>query len=119
MPFKRCYPRTSDTYDISATLVSNGRRIGAHRVLNLSAGGMLITGAELGLGETTRFEIAGPHFRSAGLAQVAHRSPQATGLRFLEVDEPSDSQLLDVVVGRVRRDHEVAARRTSPGSYLG
>lgn len=73
----------------------------ARRVLNLSASGMLISGDDLDLGAVTRFELIGPRFRSAGTAEVAHRSTQTMGLKFIELDSVSEEDLHDVVIGRL------------------
>jgi hypothetical protein len=89
-----------DTDHLSARLLDPGCDCAGRRVLDLSAGGMLVAGGDLELGATTRFELVGPHVSTAGLAQVAYRSPTATGLRFVTLDTVTDQKLHDVVLGR-------------------
>jgi hypothetical protein len=76
-------PRTNQTEDLSATLLSAGRACVVGRVLNLLTGGCSSPGAILDVGETASFELVGPGFRFAGLATVAHRTDRAMGGRFL------------------------------------
>jgi hypothetical protein len=90
MAFMRSDVRTNNTEDLSARLRAAGRRSDTVRVLNLSEGGMLIAGGELEVGEVVSFEFAGPDFRSAGLAEVAHRTDEATGLRFTRWDTATE-----------------------------
>jgi hypothetical protein len=119
MAFTRSYPRTTDTLDLSARLASPKCNHSARHVLNLSAGGMLVSGGDLPVGQTVRFELDGPHFRSAGVAKVTHHEPDATGLRFVGVDMPSESDLQEVVAGRVRDALLEECAQTAPGAYLG
>ncbi len=73
MPQLRLDPRIAASGDLSATLRSAGRRVQVGgRVLNLSAGGMLIAGSGFMVGESIGVELAGPDFRLAGQGQVAH-----------------------------------------------
>ena len=118
MPAMRHSPRTTDTQDLTARLLSAGCHFAARRVLNLSEGGMLVAGGELDVGEVARFELVGPQLRSVGVAQVAHRSPATTGLRFVQVDALAGRELRHLVDGRVRNDRPDAARFTSPEAYL-
>jgi len=75
--------RVADTQDLWARLPFRSR-YAADRVLNLSEGGVLVAGGELDVGEIVSFELSGfREFRFAGLAEVAHRTNRATGLRLL------------------------------------
>jgi len=118
MPSMRRSPRTTDTQDLTARLLSAGCHFAARRVLNLSEGGMLVAGGELDVGEMARFELIGPELRSVGVAQVAHRSPATTGLRFVQVDALAGRELRHMVDGRVRNDRLHATQFTSPEAYL-
>ena len=118
MPSMRRSPRTTDTQDLTARLLSAGCHFAARRVLNLSEGGMLVAGGELDVGDTARFELIGPEVRSVGVAQVAHRSPAATGLRFVQVDALAGRELRHLVDGRIRNDRLHAAKFASPEAYL-
>jgi hypothetical protein len=51
---------------------------------------MLIAGGELEVGEVVSFEFVGPDCRPAGLAEVAHRTDEAKGLRFTRWDASAD-----------------------------
>ena len=119
MPSMRCSPRTTDTQDLSARLLSAGCHFAARRVLNLSEGGMLVAGGELDVGEMARFELIGPELRSVGVAQVAHRSPATTGLRFVQVDGLAGRELRQLVTARVHNDEMQAAAVKNSGAYVG
>jgi hypothetical protein len=115
MPFRQ-HPRITDTRDLRATFRSTGDSGSAHRVLNLSEGGMLITGTELGLenGELATFELAARNFSAAGTANVVHQTRQATGLRFLGLHGQDDRELQGLIAAASHTlAHEV------PGEYLG
>jgi hypothetical protein len=119
MAFIRSHVRTDDTEDLSATLRDGRRRSHTLRVLNLSEGGMLIAGGVLEVGEVVSFEIAGPDCRSAGCAEVAHRTDEATGLRFAHWDASADRAIRNLIVGRICQQHMESAARSVPGRYLG
>ncbi|MGO9789318.1 MAG: hypothetical protein ACLP8S_07295 [Solirubrobacteraceae bacterium] len=96
--------RTTDTNDLSASLRSSGRSLGVGSVLNLCEGGMLVAiSSDLEVAEIVSFELAGPRFRSVGLAAVAHREDQAIGLRFETWEGPVDRSICDLVAARLRR----------------
>ncbi len=116
MPSMRSFPRTADTQDLSARLLSAGCHFAARRVLNLSEGGMLVAGGELDVGEIARFELVGPELRSVGVAEVAHRSPATTGLRFVQVDGLAGRELRHFVTARVHNDQGQTAAFTSPAA---
>lgn len=79
----RRHLRITDTRDLVASLRMAGHAPERGRVLNLSQGGMLVHTSRLKVGETAAFELLGPGFRHAGLAEVVHRTGGAAGLRFL------------------------------------
>ncbi len=97
-------PRTTDTKDLSASLRSSGRSLGVGSVLDLGAGGMLVElSSDLEVGEIVGFELAGPRFRSVGLAAVAHRGEKAIGLRFDTWEGSVDRSICALVAARLRR----------------
>ena len=99
----RQYPRIADTSDLLASLRSIGRSEHVGRVLNLSQGGMLVAGGELKIGEISGFELAGPGFRYAGIAEIAHRTNGALGLRFIWWRARADRSLRELVKQRANR----------------
>ncbi len=98
-----CRPlRSIDTNDLTASLRSNGRCLGAGRVVNLCEGGMLLeSSSDLGVGEISGFELAGPDFRYVGFAAVEHRAAGAIGLRFLTWEGPVDHSIRALVAARL------------------
>ena len=115
MQLMRRHQRINDTQDLSARLPSTGNI----RVLNLSEGGMLIAASELEVGEVISFELAGPDFRSAGLSEVARRTEEATGLRFIRWDAPARHEIRNLIAARIRKQPMESAARSVPGCYLG
>jgi hypothetical protein len=111
----RRHQRIKDTLDLSARLPSSGNI----RVLNLSEGGMLIAANELEVGEVTSCELAGRAFRSAGLCEVAHRTEETTGLRFIRWDAPARHEIRNLIAARIRKQDMESAARSVPGCYLG
>ncbi len=102
--FARRPPRTTDTKDLSASLRSSGRFLGVGSVRDLGEGGMLVQiSSDLEVGEIVGFELAGPRFRSVGLAAVAHRADETLGLRFDTWEGPVDRSICDLVAARLRR----------------
>ena len=84
MRIARRYPRiTTDVHDLHSNLAASGSSTEVDRVLNLSDGGMLIANRRLKVGQETDFELTGPNFHYAGVAEVAHLTTESTGLRFL------------------------------------
>ena len=79
----RRHPRITDVQDVRATFGSGGSSRGVDRVLNLSEGGMLVADDTLNVGESTSFELSGPSFHYAGVAEVMHLTNETIGLRFL------------------------------------
>lgn len=88
-------------------------------MLNLSEGGMLIAVSELEVGEVASFELAGPDFRSVMLCEVAHRTEEATGLRFIHSDAPARHEIRNLIAALIRKQHMESAARSVPGCYLG
>jgi hypothetical protein len=79
----RRHPRITDVKDVRARFGSGGSSRGVDSVLNLSEGGMLVADDTLTLGQSTPFELSGPSFHYAGVAEVMHLTNETTGLRFL------------------------------------
>jgi hypothetical protein len=119
MPFLRSHPRTLDTNDLSARVRATGCHDAARRVLDLSEGGMLVTGERLEVGAIARFELAGPDFRFVGLAKVAHSTSEAAGLRFVHWDASADRQIRGLIAARLPSDRVASAVGAVPGGYLG
>ena len=64
-------------------------------------------------------ELNSRGFRVEGVAEVAHRSPSTTGLRFASLDPVRERRLSALVARRVTRGQIAEAARTAPGAYLG
>ncbi len=79
----RRHPRITDVRDLRARFRSGGSPRDADRVINLSEGGMLVADKGLSVGEKTGFELSGPSFHYAGVAEVMHLTNETAGLRFL------------------------------------
>ena len=79
----RRHPRITDVRDVRARFGSGGGSRGVDRVLNLSEGGMLVADDILSVGQSTEFQLSGPSFHYAGVAEVMHLTNETTGLRFL------------------------------------
>lgn len=90
MPVARKSRRIRNTRELFASLRPAGENTHEGAVLNLSEGGMLIAGDGLTVGEKADFELSGPSFHYAGVAEVAHLTAGATGLRFLSWQEHDD-----------------------------
>jgi hypothetical protein len=104
-------PRTTLTPDLSATLRSAWHTPFVGRMLNLSAGGMLLADSDLEVGETTHFELAGPGLQFVDLAAVVHRTGHPTGLRFLNWEGPAYRPLCVLIATPRTLEHAPAARR--------
>lgn len=113
----RRHLRITDTRDLVASLRSAGRSPRSGRVINLSQGGMLVHTSHLEVGETTAFELLGPGFRYAGLAEVVHRTNGAAGLRFLGWQGHAERPLRALIESRSNvptrtvGDHQQLVRR--------
>jgi hypothetical protein len=93
----RRHPRTSNTRDLHATLRPIGRSAHDCGVLNLSEGGMLVAGSGLNVGDQASFELVGPSFHYAGVAEVAHLTANTTGLRFLSWQDHDDRPVRSLI----------------------
>ena len=102
MVHKRRHPRITGTGDLSATLRPAEQP--AHfdaLVLDLSERGMLIAGGGLEVGESVGIELAGPNFRLAGQAEVAHCNGRTTGLRIVSWSGPADRVICALIAARL------------------
>jgi hypothetical protein len=79
----RRHPRITDVRDLRARIRSGGSPRDVDSIINLSEGGMLVADSTLSVGEKTGFELSGPSFHYAGVAEVMHLTNETTGLRFL------------------------------------
>lgn len=79
----RRHPRITDVRDFRARFGSGGGARDVEGVINLSEGGMLVADKGLTVGARTGFELSGPDFHYAGVAEVMHLTNETTGLRFL------------------------------------
>lgn len=79
----RRHPRIADPQDFQAKLGPSDSFPAVGRVLNLSEGGMLVANDKLTVGHETAFELTGPSFHYAGVAEVVHLTNETAGLRFL------------------------------------
>ncbi|HTU30236.1 MAG TPA: PilZ domain-containing protein [Solirubrobacteraceae bacterium] len=79
----RRHPRITHLPGFRARFGSGRESREVDRVLNLSEGGMLVADSSLAVGQQTGFELSGPSFHYAGVAEVVHLSSESTGLRFL------------------------------------
>jgi hypothetical protein len=108
----RRHPRITDTRDLHAALRPTGRTAQDGGVLNLSEGGMLIAGGGLNVGEQTGFDLVGPSFHYAGVAEVAHLTAETTGLRFLSWQGHADRPVRSLIDQRSDWDAPTSARRS-------
>ncbi len=79
----RRHPRITDVKDVRARFGSGPGSRAVDRVINLSEGGMLVADDALTVGQNTAFELSGPSFHYAGVAEVMHLTNETAGLRFL------------------------------------
>jgi hypothetical protein len=79
----RRHPRITDVRDFRARIGSGSDSRDVEGVINLSEGGMLVADSALTVGQKTGFELSGPSFHYAGVAEVMHLTHETTGLRFL------------------------------------
>jgi hypothetical protein len=107
----RQHPRISDTTDLLAKLGPVRRSPQDGRVLNLSEGGMLVAGSPLRVGEVTGFELSGPNFHYAGVAEVAHLTNDTTGLRFLSWQGQADRPVRSLIDERSEWAHSHVPRQ--------
>jgi hypothetical protein len=79
----RRHPRITAVQDLRARIGSGRSSRGVDNVINVSEGGMLVADNSLSVGDRTGFELSGPDFHYAGVAEVMHLTNETTGLRFL------------------------------------
>jgi PilZ domain len=79
----RRHPRFTNVHGFRARFGSGEDSRGVERVVNVSEGGMLVADDTLDVGQQTEFELSGPSFHYAGVAEVVHLTNETTGLRFL------------------------------------
>jgi hypothetical protein len=115
----RRHPRITDAHDLQARLGSDGSSGGADRVLNLSEGGMLVANGSLEARQKTAFELTGPSFHYAGVAEVVHLTNETSGLRFLSWQGEDNRPIRSLIEQRsewqrpqprVQRDKQVVRR---------
>ncbi len=96
----RRHPRITNVHNLRARFGSDRDSPGVGDVLNLSEGGMLVTDDTLNLGQTTGFELSGPSFHYAGVAEVMHLTNGTTGLRFLSWQTPDNRPIRSLIEQR-------------------
>jgi hypothetical protein len=96
----RRHQRITDVRDVAARFGSGSDSRGVDRVLNLSEGGMLVADGSLDVGERTGFELSGPNFHYAGVAEVVHLTSETTGLRFLSWQNHDDRPIRSMIEQR-------------------
>ena len=84
----RRHPRFTNVHVFRARFGSGDDSRDVDRVLNLSEGGMLVADDGLDVGQKTEFELSGPSFHYAGVAEVVHLTNETAGLRFLSWRSP-------------------------------
>jgi hypothetical protein len=96
----RRHQRITDVHDVAARFGSGPDSRGVDRVLNLSEGGMLVADGSLDVGARTGFELSGPDFHYAGVAEVVHLTSETTGLRFLSWQNHDDRPIRSMIEQR-------------------
>jgi hypothetical protein len=112
----RLHPRITAVQDLRARFGSAGDSRDVDRVVNLSEGGMLVSDHSLNVGQTTGFELSGPSFHYAGVAEVVHLSSETTGLRFLSWQSHDNRPIRSLIEQRAEWQAPVgaAAKRDDP-----
>ena len=112
----RRHARITDVHDFRARFRAGSGSGGADRVLNLSEGGMLVADSSLEVGQRTGFELSGPDFHYAGVAEVVHLTSETAGLRFLSWQSHDNRPIRSLVEQRSkwRRPADAAARGGDP-----
>jgi hypothetical protein len=108
----RRHQRITDVHDVAARFGSGPDSRGVDRVLNLSEGGMLVADGSLDVGERTGFELSGPNFHYAGVAEVVHLTSETTGLRFLSWQNHDDRPIRSLIEQRSEWQAPVEAGTT-------
>jgi hypothetical protein len=96
----RRHPRITAVHDVRARFGSGRDSRGVDRVLNLSEGGMLVADQSLAVGQTTGFELSGPSFHYAGVAEVVHLTSETAGLRFLSWQDHENRPIRSLIERR-------------------
>jgi hypothetical protein len=96
----RRHPRITAVHDVRARFGSGRDSRGVDRVLNLSEGGMLVADQSLAVGQTTGFELSGPSFHYAGVAEVVHLTSETAGLRFLSWQDHDNRPIRSLIEQR-------------------
>src|SRR6185437_4277374 len=91
---------------------------GVDRVLNLSESGMLVAGHSLEVGQQTGFELSGPDFHYAGVAEVVHLTSETTGLRFLSWQSHDNRPIRSLIEQRSEWQAPVDARARREGQVI-
>jgi PilZ domain len=112
----RRHPRITDVRDFRARLRSDRGPRDVDRVLNLSEGGMLVADNALEVGQRTEFELSGPSFHYAGVAEVVHLTTETTGLRFLSWQSHDNRPIRSLIEQRSEwaAPTEAGAERKAP-----
>ena len=112
----RRHPRITDVQDVRAQFGSGGDARGVDRVLNLSEGGMLVADQSLDVGQTTGFELSGPNFHYAGVAEVVHLTSETAGLRFLSWQSHDNRPIRSLIEQRAdwQAPTDAGAKREDP-----
>jgi hypothetical protein len=112
----RRHPRITDVQDVRARFGSGGDARGVDRVLNLSEGGMLVADQSLDVGQTTGFELSGPNFHYAGVAEVVHLTSETAGLRFLSWQSHDNRPIRSLIEQRAdwQAPTDAGAKRKDP-----
>lgn len=112
----RRHPRITEVQDFRASFGSGEASQGVDRVLNLSEGGMLVAGHSLEVGEQTGFELSGPSFHYAGVAEVVHLTSETAGLRFLSWQSHDNRPIRSLIERRSewQAPAEAAGKRGDP-----
>ena len=96
----RRHPRITNVHDLRARFGSGHDSRGVDRVLNLSEGGIFVGDDAFGVGQNTGFELSGPTFHYAGVAEVMHLTNGTTGLRFLSWQTPDNRPIRSLIQQR-------------------
>ena len=114
----RRYPRVTAVQDVRARFGSGREARGVDRVLNMSEGGMLVADQFLTVGEKTGFELSGPDFHYAGVAEVVHLTSETAGLRFLSWQSHDNRPIRSLIEQRSEWQAPPDARAKREGQVI-
>jgi hypothetical protein len=114
----RRHPRITDVKDVRARVGSGGSSRAVERVLNLSEGGMLVADDTLTVGQSTAFELSGPSFHYAGVAEVMHLTNETAGLRFLSWQARDNRPIRSLIEQRTEWQPPANASDKRPGGVV-